>query len=74
MRRDIILLQKQLVKESLKTALSLQTNLLTIMSKLSIISEFWCFLKIRKKGWLAPIIIYFFKICREKISFDENYY
>jgi len=28
------------------------------MSKLSIISEFWSFLKIRKKWWLAPIIIF----------------
>ena len=27
------------------------------MSKLSIISEFWDFLKVRKKWWLAPIVI-----------------
>ncbi len=27
------------------------------MSKLSIISEFWEFLKVRKKWWLAPIVI-----------------
>lgn len=27
------------------------------MSKLSIITEFWQFLKVRKKWWLAPIII-----------------
>lgn len=27
------------------------------MSKLSIIKEFWQFLKVRKKWWLAPIII-----------------
>lgn len=27
------------------------------MSKLSIIKEFWSFLKIRKRYWLAPIII-----------------
>ena len=27
------------------------------MSKISIISEFWDFLKVRKKWWLAPIII-----------------
>ena len=27
------------------------------MSKLSILSEFWDFLNIRKKWWLAPIII-----------------
>jgi len=26
------------------------------MSKLSIIKEFWEFLKVRKKFWLAPII------------------
>jgi|TARA_B100000315_G_scaffold178429_1_gene167090 hypothetical protein len=28
------------------------------MSKLSILLEFWTFLKIRKKWWLAPIIIF----------------
>jgi len=28
------------------------------MSKLSIIKEFWDFLKIRKKWWLVPIIIF----------------
>ncbi len=27
------------------------------MSKLSIIKEFWDFLKVRKRYWLAPIII-----------------
>ena len=27
------------------------------MSKLSIIKEFWEFLKVRKKYWLAPIIL-----------------
>lgn len=27
------------------------------MSKLSIISELWDFLKVRKKFWLAPILI-----------------
>ncbi|MBN2423495.1 MAG: hypothetical protein JXR46_07790 [Calditrichaceae bacterium] len=27
------------------------------MSKLSIIKEFWLFLKERKKWWLAPIIV-----------------
>jgi hypothetical protein len=27
------------------------------MSKLSIISELWQFLKIRKKWWLAPILV-----------------
>ena len=27
------------------------------MSKLSIILEFWDFFKVRKKWWLAPIII-----------------
>ena len=26
-------------------------------SKLSIVGEFWSFLKVRKKFWLAPIII-----------------
>ena len=28
------------------------------MSKLSIIREFWLFLRIRKKWWLLPIIIF----------------
>jgi len=28
------------------------------MSKLGIIKEFWDFLKIRKKWWLVPIIIF----------------
>ena len=28
------------------------------MSNLSIILEFWDFLKVRKKWWLAPIIIF----------------
>ena len=28
------------------------------MSKLSILAEFWQFLKVRKKWWLAPIIIF----------------
>ena len=30
------------------------------MSKLSIIKEFWLFLKVRKKWWLAPIVIMLF--------------
>jgi len=29
------------------------------MSKLSILKELWLFLKIRKKWWLAPMIIIF---------------
>jgi hypothetical protein len=28
------------------------------MSKLSIISELWDFLKVRKKWWLVPIVIF----------------
>ncbi|KUG26451.1 hypothetical protein ASZ90_003715 [hydrocarbon metagenome] len=28
------------------------------MSKLSILSELWLFLKVRKKWWLLPIIIF----------------
>ena len=28
------------------------------MNKFSIIKEFWEFLKVRKKWWLAPIIIF----------------
>lgn len=27
------------------------------MGKLSILKEFWSFLKVRKKWWLAPIVI-----------------
>ncbi|MFQ5964202.1 MAG: DUF5989 family protein [Candidatus Scalinduaceae bacterium] len=30
------------------------------MSKISIFLEFWQFLKVRKKWWLAPIIILLF--------------
>jgi hypothetical protein len=28
------------------------------VSKLSIIAEFWGFLKVRKKWWLTPIVIF----------------
>jgi len=28
------------------------------MSKLPIVKEFWFFLKVRKKWWLAPIVIF----------------
>lgn len=28
-----------------------------MMSKMSIIKEFWDFLKVRKKWWLAPIVL-----------------
>ncbi|MDQ7063876.1 MAG: DUF5989 family protein [candidate division KSB1 bacterium] len=28
------------------------------MSKLSILAEFWRFLRVRKKYWLAPIMIF----------------
>ena len=28
------------------------------MSKLSIVSELWQFLKVRKKWWLAPILVF----------------
>ena len=28
------------------------------MSKISIVKEFWEFLKVRKKWWLAPILIF----------------
>jgi len=27
------------------------------MSKLSVLSEFWRFLRVRKKYWLAPIVV-----------------
>lgn len=27
------------------------------MSKLSIISEFWSFMRVRKKWWLGPIVL-----------------
>lgn len=30
------------------------------MGKLSIVKEFWLFLRVRKKWWLAPIIIFLF--------------
>jgi len=33
-------------------------NNIKIMSKLSIISELWDFLKERKKWWLLPIVIF----------------
>ena len=29
-----------------------------MMSKLSIVKEFWEFLKIRKKWWLTPIVLF----------------
>lgn len=28
------------------------------MSKIAIMKEFWLFLRVRKKWWLAPIIIF----------------
>lgn len=28
------------------------------MSKLAIIQEFWLFLRVRKKWWLAPIVLF----------------
>lgn len=28
------------------------------MSKLGIVKEFWSFLKVRKKWWLAPIVLF----------------
>ena len=28
------------------------------MNKLAIIKEFWSFLRVRKKWWLAPIVIF----------------
>ena len=34
------------------------TNLTSPMSKLSILKEFWHFLKVRKKWWLAPIVLF----------------
>ena len=30
------------------------------MSKLSILTEFWEFLRVRKKFWLAPIVFFTF--------------
>jgi hypothetical protein len=29
-----------------------------MMSKLSIIAELWAFLRVRKKWWLAPILVF----------------
>jgi hypothetical protein len=33
-----------------------------MMSKLSIVREFWSFLKVRKKWWLAPIVLFLFML------------
>ena len=41
------------------------------MSKLSIIKEFWLFLKVRKKWWLAPII-FFLLLLGALIIFTEG--
>ena len=41
------------------------------MGKLSIISELWSFLKVRKKWWLAPIFI-FLLILGALIIFSEG--
>lgn len=41
------------------------------MSKLSIVSEFWDFLKVRKKWWLAPIVI-FMALLSALIVFSEG--
>ena len=41
------------------------------MSKLSIIKEFWFFLKVRKKWWLAPII-FFLLLMGALIVFTEG--
>jgi len=30
------------------------------MSKVAILKEFWLFLKVRKKWWLSPIILFLF--------------
>ena len=30
------------------------------MNKLSIVKEFWNFLKVRKKWWLVPIVVFLF--------------
>jgi hypothetical protein len=32
------------------------------MSKLAIIREFWEFLRVRKKWWLAPILLFLFAL------------
>lgn len=32
------------------------SRLVNFMSKLSILAEFWDFLRVRKKIWLAPIV------------------
>jgi hypothetical protein len=34
-----------------------KTNIRALMGKLSILKEFWDFLKIRKKWWLTPIVL-----------------
>ena len=32
------------------------------MSKFGIIREFWSFLRVRKKWWLAPIVVFLFTL------------
>jgi len=60
MLRAIVLSQKQLAKDWRRTGLFHQTsnNGGRTMSKLSIFYELLDFLKVRKKWWLAPIIIF----------------
>ena len=41
------------------------------MSKSSIIKEFWLFLKVRKKWWLAPIV-FFLLLLGALIIFTEG--
>ena len=41
------------------------------MGKLALIKEFWEFLRVRKKWWLAPIIIFLF-LLGALIIFSES--
>jgi len=48
-------------KIRLRKAILIKINLnegYTIMSKLSIITELWGYLKVRKKWWLVPIVFF----------------
>ena len=42
----------------LSIGLDTKSNFRNTMSKLSILSELWDFLKVRKKWWLAPILFF----------------
>jgi len=43
---------------TLFTAIIRTFNCLSNVSKLAIVKEFFCFLRVRKKWWLAPIVLF----------------